>query len=469
MHSARLGFGFLAIAMLAFALRAQAASAPDWSAIDAEALGYYRAYLRFDTTDPPDNTSQAIAYLKSLLDKDGIENQTFESVPGAVNLVARIPGPPGVKPFLMMSHADVVPAVAADWSHPPFSADLDGGYVWARGAIDNKAHGIMALMTLIIIKREKLPLRRGIEMMVNADEEAGGADGAQWMVKNHWNAIDPAFAVNEGGSAGFDPISGAPVFRVAVAEKNVDWLKLTARGQSGHGSVPTADNPTLILIDALARVVKRQPDLRLTPVMAHAFALMAPHEQSPISFELAHANRPPMLEALSRGPLHSDSMQALLRDTITPTMLRGSAKINVIPSTATAGLDCRLLPGTDPSAFLESVTKLIGDRRITIDHLQNPASAAPSPDSGELWDAINRVVARDLPGDVVLPWMTTGGTDSRFLREKGVPSYGFIPIVLNAREERRFHGVDERLSVKNLDLGIRATYDLALDVCGAGK
>ncbi|MHB8383646.1 MAG: M20/M25/M40 family metallo-hydrolase [Candidatus Binataceae bacterium] len=464
-------FSILAILILfAFCPAARAANipAPDWNALDAEALGYYRAYLRFDTTNPPDNTVPAIAYLKSILDKEGIDNQTFVSTGGAMTLVARLPGPAGVKPLLLMSHADVVPAVAADWSHPPFSADLDDGYVWARGAIDNKAHGIMALAALLALKRDHVALRRGVELMINPDEEAGGEDGAEWMVKNHWDAIDPAFAVNEGGAAGIDPFGGkAPIFNLAVAEKRVMWLRLTAHGQSGHGSVPTADNPTLILIRALARLLKHQPAIRVISLMDNAFGVIAGHEKFPASFELGHLGWPFVLGYALRGPLRFDYIKALLRDTISPTMLSGSLKVNVIASSAEAGLDCRLLPGTDAKQFMDRIVALLDDDRITIDTFQSPDAPPPSPTSGEMWDAIERVVAADFPGAYVVPWMTSGGTDSRFLREKGVPAYGFIPIVLTPREERRFHGVDERLSVENLDRGIKATYDLAIDLCAA--
>lgn len=306
--------------------------------------------------------------------------------------------------------------------------------------------------------------------MINPDEEAGGEDGAEWMVKNHWDAIDPAFAVNEGGAAGIDPFGGStPIFNVAVAEKRVMWLRLTAHGQSGHGSVPTADNPTLILIQALGRLLRHQPAIRVIPLMDNAFDVIAAHEKFPASFELDHLGWPFVLGYALRGPLRLDYIRALLRDTISPTMLRGSLKINVIPSTAEAGLDCRLLPGTDAKAFMDRMRALLDDDRITIDTFQAPDSPPPSPSSGEMWDAIGRVVAADFPGTYVVPWMTSGGTDSRFLRAKGVPAYGFIPIVLAPSEERRFHGVDERLSVENLNRGIKATYDLAIDLCAARK
>src|SRR6266481_7897131 len=174
------------IMLLALAPRSFAQTVPqiDWNKINSEALDYFRTYLRFDTTNPPSNTAAAMAYLKTILDKEGIANETFESKPGMVTLVARMPGPAGVKPLMLMSHGDVVPAVGANWTHPPFGADLTDGFVWARGAIDNKAHGIMALMTMLALKRNGVALRRGVEMMINPDEEAGGDNGADWMVKN---------------------------------------------------------------------------------------------------------------------------------------------------------------------------------------------------------------------------------------------------------------------------------------------
>lgn len=448
--------------------KAADAAAPDWNAINKEALEYFQNYLRFDTTNPPDNTAQAIAYIKGILDKEGIETATFESKPGAVSLVAHLPGPPDKKPFLLLSHVDVVPAVASDWSHQPFSADLADGYVWGRGAIDNKAHGIMALMTMLALHRNHVPLRRGVEMMVNPDEEAGGANGAEWMAANHWDAFDPAFAVNEGGSASPDPFGGREqAFLVGVAEKRVAWLHLTAHGHAGHGSVPIPNNPSLILIQALARLLKAQPEVRLTSIMAEALPAFAPRETFPASFALGHLNWPFMLGFALSGPLQAPYLQALLRDTIAPTMLTGSLKVNVIPSTAEAGLDCRLLPGTDSDAFLKRVKELLADDRISIDYLQKPDAGPISPTSGEAWDAIQKVVAQDFPNTFAVPWMMTGGTDSRFLRDNGVPAYGFVPIVLEAKERERVHGVDERLSVENLNRGIKATYDLTTTLCAA--
>jgi len=444
-----------------------AAQAPDWNKLDAEALSYFQTYLRFDTTNPPDDTSGAIAFLKKILDREGIEAEVFTSKPGMANLVARLPGPPQEKPLLLMSHADVVPAVASDWRHPPFSADLAGGFVWARGAIDNKAHGIMALMTMVALKRQGVRLRRGVEMMVNADEEAGGENGARWMVANHWDAFAPAFAMNEGGEGTPHWLGSRGVtFRVAVSEKRVMWLRLAAHGKAGHGSMPNADNPNLILIQALARLLASPPPFRLTPVFDLAMQTIAPRMEEPAAFELAHLGWPYMLGLAARGPLSSYTVQALMHDTIAPTMLDSGTKVNVIPSIAEAGVDCRLLPDTDAEAFATHLHEVLGPR-VAVQEIQAPDESPTSPTSGEAWDAINQVVAEDFADTSVAPSMTTGGTDSRLLRIKGVPAYGFVPIILPEGEAVRIHGVDERLSIDNLNRGIRSTYDLTMKLCAA--
>src|SRR6204780_2218418 len=289
----RLLCAMIALLALVTSSFAQSAQQIDWNKVDSDALEYFRTYLRFDTTNPPSNTAAAIAYLKSILDKEGIATETFESKPGMVTLVARIPGPAGVKPLLLMSHADVVPTVAANWTHHPFDADLKDGYVWARGAIDNKAHGIMALMTMLALKRNHVELRRGVEMMVNPDEEAGGDNGATWMVNNHWDAIDPAFAFNEGGEGVPDWLGLEGItFTVAVSEKRVNWLHITVRGKGGHGSVPKPDNPNLILINALHRLLGDQPPIRITKIFADAMESVAPLEPAPASFQLMHLDQP---------------------------------------------------------------------------------------------------------------------------------------------------------------------------------
>src|ERR1700733_3994326 len=471
-HRIKSIFTAVLVASLALAASAfvQSATQIDWNKIDSEALGYFRTYLRFDTTNPPSNTAAAIAYLKAILDKEGIATETFESKPGMVTLVARIPGPAGVKPLLLMSHADVVPTVAANWTHPPFSADIKDGYVWARGSIDNKAHGIMALMTMLALKRNGVALRRGVEMMVNPDEEAGGDNGATWMVNNHWDAIDPAFAFNEGGGGTPDWLGLKGItFTVAVSEKRVNWLHVTVRGKGGHGSVPKPDNPNLILINALHRLLEKQPPIRITKIFADAMESIAPLEPAPASFQLMHLDQPGDAEKAIAGVLSPYNMQALMRDTISLTMLNAGFKVNVVPTIAEAGLDCRLLPGTDAAAFMKRLRDLLGPGDFTIEYLQRPDDAPPSPTSGEAWDAIKRVVAADFKDAIVVPWMTTGGTDSRVLRAKGVPAYGFVPVILGEGEISRIHGDDERLSVDNLNRGIKATYDLTIALCTAQR
>jgi acetylornithine deacetylase/succinyl-diaminopimelate desuccinylase-like protein len=446
---------------------ATSAEGLDWLQLDSEALGYFRTYLRFDTSNPPGKTAAAIDYLRHILQREGIPSEVFSSDPAKPNLVARLPGSSNLKPLLLMSHVDVVPAVASDWSHPPFRADVAHGYVWGRGALDDKSDGIMALMTLIALHRRHVPLVRGVEMMVNSDEESGGDMGAQWMVSTHWEALDPAFAFNEGGT-GTPNWMGASgtIFRIAVAEKRVMWLKLIAHGRAGHGSEPTDQNPNLILIRALYRVLAEQPPMRLTRIFRETAQAMAPRMSDPMSFEFGHLDYPLMLELAGHGPLSDEAVQAVLRDTIVPTMLDAGIKVNVIPSIAEATLDCRLLPGTDPGKFLDHINTLIDDPRVVVEFLQMPdRSRYLSPRRGPAWEAIKQVVHQDFPDALAVPALQASATDSRFLRDRRVPAYGLIPVVLEGPEESRIHGVDERISLQNFFRGLRVTYDLTTRLC----
>jgi acetylornithine deacetylase/succinyl-diaminopimelate desuccinylase-like protein len=323
---------------------------------------------------------------------------------------------------------------------------------------------------MLALKRNNVALRRGIEMMVNPDEEAGGENGANWMVEKHWDAIAPAFAINEGGDGAPEWLgTKGTTFLVAVSEKRVDWLHISVKGKGGHGSVPRPDNPNLILVNALHRVLENQPPIRITPIIASAMESIAPLEPFPASFQLAHLDLPGVADLATHGVLSPYNIQALMRDTISLTMLNGGMKVNVIPTTAEASLDCRLLPGTDADAFLKHLREQLGEGDFSIENIQRPDDAPPSPTSGEAWDAIKRVIAADFKDSIVVPWMTTGGTDSRALRAKGVPAYGFLPVILAPGEIARFHGDDERLSVENLNRGIKATYDLTIDLCAAQK
>jgi acetylornithine deacetylase/succinyl-diaminopimelate desuccinylase-like protein len=384
-----------------------------------------------------------------------------------VTLVARIPGDVIERPLLLMSHADVVPAAADEWSHPPFSADVADGYVWGRGTIDNKADGIMALMTMIALKREGVPLRRGVEMMVNPDEEAGGEWGAQWMMQHHFESIDPAFALNEGGGGGADPfVAKAASFDIAVTEKTPLWLHLIAKGTSGHASLPNPNNPNQIMVSGLARLMAMATarPARLEPLVARNLSAHGPDAPFPISFELAHLNWPFMLDMAARGPLAAPSLQASFRDTISITIISAGNKVNVIPSRAEADVDCRLLPETDAAACIREVKAALGPR-IEVQARLKPLAAQASPASGELWDAIAKVIRADFGATDFAPAMTTAVTDSRFLRARGIPTYGFLPVVLKDDDAGGIHGVDERLSIENFNRGLHATYDLATEVC----
>jgi acetylornithine deacetylase/succinyl-diaminopimelate desuccinylase-like protein len=440
---------------------AAAAETIDWNAVTREATGYLQEYVRLDTSNPPGDVSDAIAYLQRILSDAGVATQVFESAPGKRSLLARLPGGEAGKPILLLSHADVVPASAAQWKVPPFSGALQDGVVWGRGTLDDKGHGIAQLMTMLLLQRQHTPLRRGVSMLVTADEEIGGELGAKWMVEQHWDQLDPWLVINEGGSGIRGMLANdTPAFLVAVAEKQVLWLELTAAGEAGHGSQPTENNANDTLVRALNRVLDSPRPYRVGPVTAEMFRQLAPGLSFPASFITARLDSP-LFFSLAKGRLlQNRQTRAMLHDTVSLTMLNAGYKANVIPSQATATIDCRLLPETQQSEFIEWLAARLDERRIAVRALQSSVPAPPSDFNGLFFDTV-RAVMRDLrPDGLVAPVLTIGGTDSRFFRARGVNAYGFAPVILTTDDVNTLHGVDEHVSVDNVRFGVEATYRL---------
>ncbi len=431
----------------------------DWAAATDEAAGYLQEFVRIDTSNPPGDVSGGVNFLRAKLSQAGIATEVFESAPGKLNLLAALPGSGTGKPILLLSHVDVVPANPAQWSVPPFSGALREGAIWGRGTLDDKGHGIMQLMTMLLLKRRAQPLQRGVLLLATADEEVGGELGTQWMVANHWDKLDPALVINEGGSGMRGPFApGLTAFLVAVAEKQVLWVEVTATGEAGHGSMPYENNADDTLVRALNRVIDTQRPYRVGRVPAEMFRNVGATRRFPTSFVLEHL-KSSLLFPLAKGQLTSDrEIRAMLHDTVSLTMLTAGYKANVIPSQAAATLDCRLLPETNRDEFLGWLRQRLHDDRISLKILQASESAPISDSDGPFFAAVRDIMTSMYPGSIVAPLLTTGGTDSRFFRAHGVDAYGFLPAVPTPEDMKRLHGVDERLSMENLRAGVEATY-----------
>jgi acetylornithine deacetylase/succinyl-diaminopimelate desuccinylase-like protein len=407
----------------------------DWSRVRSEAAELLSGYVQIDTTNPPGNELAGAEYLKAFFDAEAIPAQIYVAAPGRGNIVARLAATRGGdrRPILLLSHIDVVPADPTAWSFPPFSGAIRNGVIYGRGTLDDKGHGIVFAMALALLKQEEVPRNRDLVFCATADEEVGGAAGAAWMVEKHWEALGPPSVVwNEGGASASTEIVGESLLNgIATTEKREVWLRLVAEGEGGHGSEPVVNGANDRLIVALARIGAYQTPLHITPTVAEQFRRMS-----------------------------DGTGFAMVRDTIALTGLRSGLKHNVIPRSASANLDIRLLPDTDAEGFLETLKEVIGDDSV---RLENDAGSIPevipaSPWDHELFRAIETEMTRELPGSIAVPLLTVGGTDSRLFRRRGVPAYGYNPALYTPEIASTIHGLDEHIPLEELERAIRVTY-----------
>ncbi len=434
----------------------------DWDAATEEATELLSQYIRINTTNPPGNEEPAARFLEKILRENGIDDISFydasdETSKGRLNMLARLPGDgSGGKPFVLVNHTDVVPVEREGWDEDPFAGLVKDGVIWGRGAVDMKGMGMMELTAMLQLKRQGIPLKRDIVFLAVADEEAGSDYGAEFLAREHPETLDAEFVLNEGAWGATDMMgSDRPAFNCAVSEKGPCWVKLTTAGRPGHGSVPHGDNALDRLLRALHNVQEWKRPRTVVPELAEFFAQA--HEAGYVADEPSDGS---IKELAERNPLIS----ALTSNTISITTINSGVKHNVIPATAEATLDCRLLPGTDPDAFIEELRGVIDDPEVAIERVL-VSSTPTSPIDTELMSAI-KAVARDHVEDAtVLPSVSTGFTDSRVFRSRGVTAYGFIPALMTAQESITIHGHNERITIENLRLGCQMIYDILLRTC----
>lgn len=440
-----------------FVRRAPPPKAIDWDRITQEATELLSKYIQIDTTDPPGNELAAAKMLKEEFLEAGIPATTWEPKPGRGIVAARLRGiGRHSKAIVLLSHLDVVPANPKEWSVPPFSGQVKNGKIWGRGAIDDKGPGVIEAMAMIAIKRAGILLDRDVLFVATGAEEAGGKEGAGWFT-DHQHAIfsDAGYLLNEGGAIRARP-GGRKVYLVAVTEKTPLWIKLTATGPAGHASEPPPETAVTRLVRALQKVIDFRTPVRVTGPVRDYYRALARIDGGPKQYlDLAAAlKNPAYLRKFLSGPGRS----AQVRDTITPTILAAGIDTNVISPSAYAELDCRLLPGDDPAAFIAKLRKAIGDNSIRLDILLSFPPAA-SPSRSPLMTAIETLAHRHDDAQVA-PAMTIGFTDSHYFRRKKIVSYGFMPIELTAAETHGVHGIDEHIKVTELGEGIRRMVEL---------
>jgi acetylornithine deacetylase/succinyl-diaminopimelate desuccinylase-like protein len=446
------------------------AAEPNWDALTQEAGRLLSEYIRIDTTNPPGNELPAARFLERVLAQGGIGATLYRTAENRGNLLARLPGTGRAQPVLLLHHMDVVPVEPADWSFPPFSGEIHDGYVYGRGALDDKSHGVVQLMALLARVREQRPCGRDLIYLAVADEEVGGELGAQYMVQQHPEQVRAAAVWNEGGATVEGILGDRLVSSVAVTEKNSLWMTIVASGEGGHGSAPTPNGAVNILAAALSRIAAWETPIHLIPAMREMFGRIG-GAMFPGGGLLLRNLDTPLVGRITAGRITRDRVtNGLVRNTIALTGLRGGVKHNVIPQRAEADLDVRLLPDQVPEDFVKALAKVIDDPRVTIvPSREIPELQPPSPSDTPFFQAVERALAQRLPSNVTVPGMLTGGSDCKAFRRLGTPCYGYQPMIATVDMIRRIHGIDERISLDNLRFGIQVTYDTLAILCEEGR
>lgn len=448
----------VAVACLLALPGAVPAQAQDLAALQTEAVGWLQSYLRVNTINPPGNETAGVQFFKAILDAEGIPYETAESAPGRGNIWARLKG--GSQPaLLLLHHIDVVPANRASWRTDPLSGDLHDGFVYGRGALDTKSSGILHLAALLALHRSKATLNRDVIFMATADEEAGGLLGAGWLVKHRPDVFQGVgYVINEGGEGRVR--GGGPLFSVEVTQKVPYWLRLTSRGEPGHGSTPRPESSVTALVAALERLRHHQFEPRIVPAVDAYFkgiaAAAGPRWRERFA-DIATAVRTPGV--LAEFQREDPTLHTLVRNTCALTRLGGSDKINVVPPEAWAEVDCRLLPDQDPAVFLSELGRVLG-KDIQVETLMGFTPAVSSVDT-DAYRAIEAVCRQHFPGAPVVPAVLGGFTDSHFLRDLGIIAYGFVPVVIPFGDEGGLHGNNERISVENVRRGVTMMTEIA--------
>ncbi len=440
--------------------------------LDEETLRHFQALVRLDTSDPPGNEQPAAEYLKKVLEAEGIPVEILALESRRPNVVARLKGSGRKRPLLIMGHTDVVNVDPKKWTHPPYSATREGGYIYGRGTVDDKDNLVAGLMVMLTLKRQKVALDRDVIFLAESGEEGSTRVGIQYMVGQHFPQIDAEYCFAEGG--GVSRAGGQIKFAsVQTLEKIPRAIELTARGISGHGSVPLKSNAVVHLAAAVAKVAAWKPQIRLNDTTRAYFkrlASISSPDEAKRYLDVIGADAALASAAddffLDREPRHA----SMLRTSVSPTIIQAGYRINVIPSEAKASLDVRTHPDEDLEAFLAAMKKVIDDPAVDVAWAARdvrPASGSARLDS-EGFLAIEANVTKHYK-TVTLPTMSTGATDMAYLRARGVQCFGVGPMTDVEDGPKGFgaHSDQERILENELYRFVRFHYDIVADLARA--
>jgi acetylornithine deacetylase/succinyl-diaminopimelate desuccinylase-like protein len=434
---------------------------PDWSAVEAETIARLQAIIRFDTTNPPGNELPLARYLEKALRDEDIETVLFEPTGNRAQLIARLRGNGTKRPVILLAHMDVVGVEREKWSCDPFAGEIRDGYLYGRGAIDDKGMLAANLMTMLLLKRELLAsgeiLSRDVVFIATSDEEAGGEWGMAWIAEHHPELLDAEFALNEGGRTRI--IAGGRTYlAVQSAEKISHVVTVTAAGAGGHAAIPLPDNPIFRLARALESLSRYAEPVMLTEITRKFFASLGaiwPNVAEKEAMADLISGEPARAEAGARLLSRTNVFNAVLRNGISPAVLTAGSQFNVIPASAEALLNVRTLPGHSIDKVVNRMRAVVTEPGVTIEITSRGHEAPASDPNSAMFTAIADASQELDPSIAVVPYLSTGVTDSARLRKLGVQAYGVLPFPMEEADERRMHGADERVPLRSLHFGAR--------------
>ena len=475
-----------------------------------EATTLLQQYVAIDTSNPPGDTRKTADFLTTIFRREGIPVTRYESAAGKSIVYARLKAtvsPPAGKAIVLLHHMDVVPADRGRWRTDPFTPTIkktDRGVgtpgvsvrgagapgvsvrglgapgmsddLWARGAFDMKGQGVAHILAFLELKRQGVPLARDVILLAEPDEEVGGAMGARWMIANHYAELDPEYVIDEGGVGSPDLFApGKLVYGISVAEKKIVWLKVRAEGIAGHGSQPNDQNPNDRLVKALARLLEdRSPErLALRPNQRPALRPNQRPARRPNQRPVARGFQPsgPSIVDVMRANIGTFAQNkftnAIQRSTIALTWFRSGVgeppKINVIPSVAEAGLDCRVLPGTTKDQWMEEVRRRLGDPSLKLELINESDDPIVTPHDTPLYRNLEAAIKSRHRDALVSPILIPYGTDSNAFRPRGVKSYGIFPAILSAEAVASMHGDAERVPLEGVAEAVQVFFEALRD------
>lgn len=443
----------------------------DFNKLDADALTWLQGLIRINTVNPPGNELAAAKYIADILQKEGIFSEIDQSTPGRGILIARLaarPVPDPSRALLLMGHLDVVGVDRSKWQVDPFGGVIQDGYLYGRGAIDDKGMLVAEIATLVAIKRANASLDRDVILLAEGDEEQAGETGIKFAIDKYWQKIAAGFALNEGGNVTLKE-GKVQYIGVQAAEKVPVNVTVTANGTSGHASVPLASNPVVLLSNAIAKIASYQAPFQLTPVTESYFEQLSTVGDDDVGKWMRALNTPVRADlAEAKIAAANPVWNAMVRDTIAPTMLQAGIRPNVVPSEAQATLNVRLLPGNSIDALISKLQGIVNDPQITFQPDTSIGEAAPSSSlDSQLFKSIQQASNKVFPETPVIPMMSPEATDSADLRLRTVQAYGILPFPLTDEDALRMHGDNERIPITSFNKGIEYLYRIVFDFAGA--